>query len=188
MRFVILACALLFGLPAHALDPSSSGIGKTYAATGTVQVAFTPGDNADGMIVAAIRGARRQILVQAFSFTHRKIARALVAAQKSGIDVQLIADARQTERLENSAVPQIAAGGVAVFLDDNHDSAHNKVMVIDAGSADAAIITGSYNFTHAAQFNNAENVLLLRGNPQLADAYRQNWQRHRDHAQPYRKR
>jgi phosphatidylserine/phosphatidylglycerophosphate/cardiolipin synthase-like enzyme len=54
---------------------------------------------------------------------------------------------------------------VPVWIDAEHAAAHNKVMVIDNGTADAAVITGSFNFTQAAQHRNAENLLILRGNP-----------------------
>ena len=68
-------------------------------------------------------------------------------------------------------------------------SAHDKVMIIDADDAKAAaVITGSYNFTKAAQYRNGENVLVLRGNPALAQTYRTNWQRHLAHARPYKSR
>jgi phosphatidylserine/phosphatidylglycerophosphate/cardiolipin synthase-like enzyme len=60
-------------------------------------------------------------------------------------------------------------------------------MVIDADSADCAVITGSYNFTQAAQFHNAENVVILRSNVQLCEAFRGNWRRHRSHAFPYQR-
>ena len=37
----------------------------SVAATGSVEVAFTPWDDAEGRIVAALKAAREQILVQA---------------------------------------------------------------------------------------------------------------------------
>jgi phosphatidylserine/phosphatidylglycerophosphate/cardiolipin synthase-like enzyme len=46
------------------------------------------------------------------------------------------------------------------------------------------VITGSFNFTHAAQFRNAENLLILRGHGTLAEAYAANWRRHKIHALP----
>jgi phosphatidylserine/phosphatidylglycerophosphate/cardiolipin synthase-like enzyme len=58
-------------------------------------------------------------------------------------------------------------------------------MVLDAGTTDAAVITGSYNWTHAAQNKNAENVLVLRQNPDVANAYAANWSRHFAGALPY---
>jgi phosphatidylserine/phosphatidylglycerophosphate/cardiolipin synthase-like enzyme len=58
--------------------------------------------------------------------------------------------------------------------------------VIDAGSADATVITGSYNFTWTAQHKNAENILIARKNPSLALRYALNWERHRQQATPYK--
>lgn len=150
-------------------------------AVGTLQVAFTPGDDAAALVIAAIQGARQQIRVQAFSFTHRAIADALIAAQRRGVAVALIADSQQTDRIATSVVRYLAAGGVPVYLDSAHASAHSKVMVIDPASA-PLVITGSYNFTHAAQYRNAENLLIVRGNRALTQAYNANWLRHREHA------
>jgi phosphatidylserine/phosphatidylglycerophosphate/cardiolipin synthase-like enzyme len=155
-------------------------------ATGTMEVAFTPGDDAAGLIIGAIGQAQRQILVQAFSFTHEGIARALIAAHKRGVEVKVIADREQTERMERSKVVMTAGAGVPVWLDGEHQSAHNKVMVIDAGSPSAVLVTGSYNFTNAAQYKNAENLLLMRGNEKLIKLYRDNWNVHLAHAKPYR--
>ena len=40
-------------------------------------------------------------------------------------------------------------------------SPHNKIMLIDGDT----IITGSFNFTKAAEESNAENLLVLRDKP-----------------------
>jgi phosphatidylserine/phosphatidylglycerophosphate/cardiolipin synthase-like enzyme len=153
--------------------------------TVTAQIAFTPGDDAARIVVQALQASRHQVLVQAFSFTHREIARALIQARSRGADVQVIADAEQTELIENSVIPELAAAGIAVFLDAEHVAAHNKIMVIDEGQPSAAVITGSFNFTYAAQFRNAENLLLLHGGSHIAHAYADNWRRHRAHSRPY---
>ena len=173
-------CAVL---PAQAFQAPAD----TATATG-IQVFFTPGDDAAGNIIKAISSAKQQVLVQAFSFTHPGIAKALIAAHRRGIDVRLIADLDQTRKIRRNQIAAIAASGVPVWLDGEHTGAHNKVMIIDAGSAniaDVGVITGSYNFTNAAQYKNAENVLLIRGNRSLARAYERNWQRHLPHAQPF---
>jgi phosphatidylserine/phosphatidylglycerophosphate/cardiolipin synthase-like enzyme len=153
-------------------------------ARGSVQVAFTPGDDAGALVVETVRKARKQILVQAYSFTHKAIAQALVEAKRRGVDVQVIADRQQMESVATSLVVWLAEQGVPVWIDADHAAAHNKVMVIDNGTADAAVITGSFNFTHAAQFRNAENLLLLRGHASLAEAYAANWRRHKIHSLP----
>ena len=170
---------------ALAFDSGVGSANSTAAGTNaTVRVAFTPGDDAAGQIADAVRHARRQVLVQAFSFTHERIAQALIDAHRRGVEVKLIADREQTETMDHGQVPRIALAGVPVWLDGEHQSAHNKVMVIDAGTPSASVITGSFNFTRAAQDKNAENVVFISGNDRLADAYAQNWQRHLGHSTP----
>lgn len=154
--------------------------------TASIEVAFSPGDQPTRLIVKAIQAARSQILVQSFSFTHREIAEALLAARRRGVDVSIVADKRQALKLKNSVIPFLASRGVAVFLDGRHDSAHDKVMVIDATEARPTVITGSFNFTFAAHHKNSENLLVIRGHAPLAKAYFDNWRRHRQHAHAYR--
>ena len=189
--------AILFTASAAAFQPAAGYEGQhdsshgrtapvTLPATGTVQAAFTPGDDAGKLIIDAIDAAQHQILVQAFSFTHRKIADALIGASRRGVDVKVISDKDQIHQIRTSLISKIAADGVPVFTDSAHDSAHNKVIVIDAGGPGATLITGSFNFTHAAQYKNAENVLVIKGNTALTDLYRKNWQRHYEHSRPYR--
>ena len=52
-------------------------------------------------------------------------------------------------------------------------------MVIDGET----VLTGSFNFTKAAQTQNAENLLIIR-DPALAAQYTQNWEAHRQLSQP----
>ena len=179
LRNILVAVSMLWCHQAAALQPASS----PQTAVGSIQVAFTPGDDAASIIMQAIKHARQQILVQAYSFTHIGIADALMQAHQRGIEVIIIADPQQSERIPTSLIRQLAAAGIPVLMDSEHLSAHNKVMIIDADSH-PAVITGSYNFTHAAQFSNAENLLVLRDNPNIANAYRNNWLRHHEHSLP----
>lgn len=156
-----------------------------FAATGSIEAAFTPGDRIDNLIIAAIAGAKHEVLVNAYSFTQRSIARALVAARKRGVSVQVIADNQQAASLPQNVLAELAKGGVAVWLDSNYQAAHNKVVIVDADTANATTITGSYNFTVAAQWHNAENVLILRDNRDVARAYRDNWLRLKTRATPW---
>ncbi len=167
--------------PALSREPASDPL----PAAGTVQVLFTPGDAADDAIISAIDAARREVLVQAFTFTHRRIASALIRAQRRGLRVEVVADAQQAASVPNGVLPNLARAGVPVFLDAEHDSAHNKVLVLDPAAPGATVITGSFNLTYSAQSRNAENIVIFRGHPQLAAEYAENWQRHRIHAAPF---
>lgn len=154
-------------------------------ATGTAEVLFTPWDDAEGALLREIGAARRTIHVQAFLITSRSIARALTEAHARDVRVELLADREMVAKGENSLVPQLHAAGIAVRLETRYTAAHNKILLIDAEGKNPVVITGSYNFTFSAQARNAENLLILRGNPALARAYLANWRRHRDEATPF---
>lgn len=155
-------------------------------ARGQVSVAFSPSDDAGARVIEALDAARHQVLVHAYTLTHRAIAEALVAARRRGVDVRVVADREQADKVTTSLLEWLVERGVPVWLDGQHAAAHNKVMVIDADLESATVVTGSFNFTQAAQFRNAENLLILRGNPELAARYAEDWRRHRGHAQPLR--
>ena len=53
-------------------------------------------------------------------------------------------------------------------------------MVIDGET----VITGSFNFTTAAEEHNAENLLLIK-DKSLAEKYTANWREHAGHSEPY---
>ena len=173
---------LVFSASAVADAPAA---GARFAATGSIEAAFTPGDRIDNLIIAAITSAKHEVLVNAYSFTQRRIAVALVAARRRGVSVQVIADSQQAATLPQNVLAELAKGGVGVWLDSNYQAAHNKVVIVDADTASATTITGSYNFTVAAQWHNAENVLILRDNRDVARAYRDNWLRLKAHATPW---
>jgi len=182
------AATLATAQPVASPSGQAQGQSRLFTATGTVQVAFTPGDPVDEILIGVIAQARQQVLVQAFSFTHKAIARALVDAHRRGVRVEVLADDRQDRQLDGSVLGDLVRNGVTVWLDSKQSSAHNKVMIIDAGTPAAVLVTGSYNFTYSAQRRNAENVLVMRGNPDLAAAFATNWQRLHASARPYRAR
>ncbi len=166
---------------------TAAAAGSTVLSGGSVQALFSPWDDIEGAVIASLRAAQRQVLVQAFSFTSRPIARALIEAKRRGVEVRVTADAAETQRLEGGRIPELAAAGIEVFIEERYQSAHNKVMVIDADLPSGTVITGSYNWSFAAQRRNAENVLIMRGQVALAARYRMNWERHRAEARPYTK-
>ena len=176
---------VVFAAGVNAVADSLPATGARFAATGSIETAFTPGDRIDNLIIAAIAAAKREVLVNAYSFTQRRISGALVAARKRGVSVQVIADSQQAATLPQNVLAELVKGGVDVWLDSKYQAAHNKVVIVDADTANATTITGSYNFTVAAQWHNAENVVILRDNREVARAYRDNWLRLKAHATPW---
>jgi phosphatidylserine/phosphatidylglycerophosphate/cardiolipin synthase-like enzyme len=66
---------------------------------------------------------------------------------------------------------------IPTFIDARHAIAHNKIIIIDKTTT----ITGSFNFTKAAQERNAENLLIIRSR-EIAQAYLDNWYIHKEHS------
>jgi phosphatidylserine/phosphatidylglycerophosphate/cardiolipin synthase-like enzyme len=177
-QFCIASTPRLAASPAPAPVPPIPTVTQPSASCGTT-VCFTPAGNCTDLMVNAVGGAKTSILVQAYSFTSAPIAKALLDAHKRGVQVQVILDKSQRTEKYSSA-DFLANQGVPTLIDANHAISHNKVMVIDGET----VLTGSFNFTKAAQEKNAENLLIIRY-PVLAAQYTQNWEAHRQHSQLY---
>jgi phosphatidylserine/phosphatidylglycerophosphate/cardiolipin synthase-like enzyme len=144
-----------------------------------VQVHFSPRGGATEAVVDSLGRATNAILVQAYSFTSAPIAEALVAARRRGVTVQVILDhSQRTEKY--SEADFLSHNEIPTLIDSQHAIAHNKIMIIDG----YAVLTGSFNFTKAAEEKNAENLLVI-SDPTLAKTYTENWHLHEQHSEPY---
>ncbi len=140
---------------------------------------FSPKGGCEAAIVKEIKAARREILVQAYSFTADPLTYALIEAKKRGVHVEIILDkSNEVERYSDLHI--FLENGLPPLIDHNHAIAHNKIMVIDRRT----VVTGSFNFTNQAENENAENVVILKGNPDVVEQYRQNFQAHKGHSKP----
>ena len=105
------------------------------------------------------------MLVQAYSFTSAPIAKALTDAKKRGVNVQVILD-KSNLTGQYSSADFVAHANIPTYIDSKHAISHNKIMVIDGKTT----LTGSFNFTKAAEGSNAENLLVIQ-DPALAKLY-----------------
>ncbi len=145
----------------------------------TDTIYFSPRGGCTDAIVRNLEAARESVLVQAYSFTSEPIAEALIKAHRRGVNVQVILD--KSQRTEKHSVARLLSGaGIPVFIDDKYAIAHNKVMVIDG----RIVITGSFNFTRAAEESNAENLVVIQ-DEEIAGIYALNWQNHQARSKPY---
>jgi phosphatidylserine/phosphatidylglycerophosphate/cardiolipin synthase-like enzyme len=140
------------------------------------EVCFTPGGDCTGVIVRELALAKHTVRMQAYSFTSAPIAKALVQANERGVHVEAILD-RSNVTGRYSGLTFLVHAGIPTSVDSKHAIAHNKIIVID----DEVVITGSFNFTTAAQKHNAENLLVLRDHA-LAARYVANWRLHLAHS------
>lgn len=146
------------------------------------EICFSPHGGCTKTIVSQLRMAKSQILVQAYSFTSAPIASALRDAHHKGVQVEVILDKSQKKEKYTSAT-FLANAGIPTYVDAAHAIAHNKIMILDK----LTVITGSFNFTKAAEEKNAENLLIIKS-PDIAQRYIDNWQAHRQHSEIYQAR
>lgn len=149
-------------------------------ATVDEQVYFSPKGGCTEAIVKNLDQAETYVLVQAYSFTSKPIAEALVNAHKRGVRVEVLLDKSQRHG-EKSKLGLLVDAGIPVSIDTKHSIAHNKVMIIDG----VTVMIGSFNFTNAAEDKNAENLLVVHDKV-LAEKYHDNWNKHQQHSEPYR--
>lgn len=106
----------------------------------------------------------------AYAFTCPRIAEALRDAYRRGVDIKLLIDKSQLKE-KYSQVSFLLKEGVPVYIDPAEGLAQNKTMTLD----NRWILTGSFNFTRAANSKNAENLLLI-DDSSLAQSYKENWE------------
>lgn len=188
---LLLCCATLAGGPADAshhtryrksLRQQRAPRAEVASLTGAQAiVAFSPNGDATRLVISAIRHARHQILVQAYSFSSRPIIRALCQAKQRGVDVEIILDHSNLHE-RYSGLRRVVAYGIPVWIDTSVRIAHNKVMLIDGRD----VLTGSFNFSSSAQRVNAENLIDIENAPALVRDYTADWRWRQGLSQRYR--
>lgn len=154
---------------------------KPAAEENGVALYFSPRGGCTAAVVAEIEGAKKSVYVQAYRLTSAPIAKAISDAHARGLEVVVLLDKAAAGPAKYSDATYYANHGIHVEVDQLHAIAHNKVIIVDGET----VITGSFNFSKAAEEDNAENLLVLRGMSKLARAYAENFDRHLSHARPY---
>ena len=151
-----------------------------------IDTGFSPEGSAERLVLNAICTARRSVHLSAYSFTSPVIARALIDAQRRGVDVAVVADQKSNLVEDRSGKGRIAldllsGAGVRVRMIDVYPIHHDKFMVIDGESVE----TGSFNYTTSAARCNSENAVVMWHVPVVAQAYQQHWQSRFNQGRPW---
>ena len=155
-------------------------------ATGTVEVAFSPDEGSEHLVLKVISSAQRDIRMLSYSFTSAPVARALLEAKKRGVDIKVVADQRNNTSEDRSgkaraALSLLTEAGADVRLINVYPIHHDKVLVVDGETVEL----GSFNYSDAAAHRNSENVLVNWRNPQLAKVYLEHFARNYRQSTPY---
>lgn len=126
---------------------------------------FAPENDTIAPLLKVIKSAKKAIYFMAFSFTHDKLGKAMRDRYKRGIPVEGVFEKRQIDKY--SEYESMEKAGIPVITDDRPGAMHHKVIIID----EETVITGSYNFSKNAETRNSENLLIIKKNKDIAQAY-----------------
>jgi PLD-like domain len=155
-------------------------LGRVFGLLPTAAAHFSPDGGCTAAVVAAVRKARREVLVQAFALTSPAVVEALVQAHRRKVRVTVLLDAAH-EKEAKTAAGQLWEAGVTVVVDKR--PAHSKVIIIDGRT----LITGSFDFTPEAEEKRGDNLLVLRRHFDLVDAYRDHFLKLEERCRPAEK-
>lgn len=158
----------------------------TAPAAGTLEVAFSPDEGSEHLVLKVIDSAKTELRVLAYSFTSAPVTSALLNAKKRGVDVKVVVDQKNNTTEDRSgkaraALSALTNAGVDVRTIGVYPIHHDKVIVADKETVEL----GSFNFSDAAAHRNSENVLVNWANPKLAEVYLGHFERNYQQAQPY---
>ncbi len=142
----------------------------SFASAVRVEDAFSPREGASRLVENTIYDAKKSVIVAAYSFTSKPIARALIAAHDRGVDVRVVLDGNQYNHKIDA---YLLEHGIPVRLSKQYNLMHDKFMVIDGETVEL----GSFNYTYSAEYDNAENVMVVRNARGIASDYARQWQK-----------
>lgn len=146
-----------------------------YAQLSVDDIHFSPKGGCTAAIVKELDAAKSAIRVQAYELTSKPIAEALDNASKRNVKVEVILDGSQQNQPGGQANTLRANPKISVKIDGNKRGlAHDKIIIIDPDLDSAVVITGSFNFTKAAEERNGENLLVIR-DKKIAAKYLTHW-------------
>jgi phosphatidylserine/phosphatidylglycerophosphate/cardiolipin synthase-like enzyme len=131
-------------------------------ATGAIEVAFSPDEGSEALVLKVIDSARHDIRMLSYSFTSAPVTRALLQAKKRGVDVKVVADEKNNVSQDRSGKARAALS--ALVLNAGADVRvinvlpihHDKVTIVVAETVEL----GSFNYSDAAAHRNSEDVLV----------------------------
>ena len=125
----------------------------------TIINCFSQTSNCKLLIEDEIKRAKESVYFMTFSFTDKEIADEIMKKKAQGIYAEGIVESKFYEILPNKLRS-------ITTIDKNDYNMHNKVFIID----NKTTITGSYNPSYNAEYNNWENVIIIK-DPKTAQKF-----------------
>lgn len=183
LAFVITGCAGAGGTLDQMLSGMDRGTPEPVAVTDSSVSVYFPraGQDAEGKLIQEIGSAEKTLDVAIYSFTDKKVAKAIADDQERGVAVRMISDKECSGTSSQKACLKIVKeAGIPVKINSHSGIMHLKVSIIDGLS----VTTGSYNYTVSAQEKNDENLVVI-ANETVAGEYEEEFDRMWNDAKNY---
>lgn len=151
---------------AHQEKQDSGRVKVELSTGGTVQVLFSPQDDAMRQVLKWLAEAQQEIDITIFYLTSKDVAATLLEALHRGVKVRIIMDATAAQN-EYTKHELLRSAGAQVKVENWGGKMHAKAASIDGKH----LIIGSMNWTSAGQYRNDENTLFLRDVPNFVRQY-----------------
>jgi len=135
------------------------------------EVYFSLYDNPQKEIIKNINQAQAFINIAMYTFTDKEILLSLTNAQNRGVKVRVYLDRSQIESTY-SVSRLLVQKGIKVRISSNNYIMHNKFAIID----NRLLLTGSYNWTFAANNKNEENLMII-DDPEVIARYQNQFEK-----------
>ena len=178
-RFFIIGISALLLLAPQGANAENSFVVPT---AGEIEVAFSPNEGSEQLVLKVIDSAKSEIKMLAYSFTSTPVVKALVQAKKKGVSISLVVDHKGNQGAKSRAALSILVNvGCDVRTITAYQIHHDKVIIADKQT----IELGSFNYSASAANKNSENVLVIWNNPKLAEKYIEHFERNQQKATAY---
>ncbi len=134
-----------------------------------IAVYFSPSPEPEKAIIRTLQNAQQFVHASLYQLTDPEIAQALTELARRGIELKILLD---DEPSKGSKGCLLLSAGIPVKQYADAGIMHHKFAVVDG----TLVITGSYNWTTAAQTRNEENLLVIQS-PELAQAFEREFQK-----------
>jgi phosphatidylserine/phosphatidylglycerophosphate/cardiolipin synthase-like enzyme len=120
------------------------------------KVYFSPNGGCQEAVIQEISKAQKTIVIAMYELTNRQISRELMKAKGRGVWIRIFLDQGEANG-RYSQGKYLMNKGIDIRFYTGTGLMHNKFAVID----DKVLITGSYNWTVAAERENQDNLLII---------------------------
>ncbi|MBP7272466.1 MAG: T9SS type A sorting domain-containing protein [Saprospiraceae bacterium] len=135
---------------------------------------FSPSDATTNHIVNAVESADSDLQFGLLTFTMNSLGTAVVDASNADVNVRGLIDNINDQ---GSEFPYLTDNGIDVREHTPTGSLHHKYAIIDAtnDNSDPTVVTGSHNWSNAAETVNDENTLIIH-NKDIANIFLQEFE------------